>query len=57
MEYWTELRTALMVARFGTFSAAAKAVGVQRATVNRHVEILEGAFGGPLFQSHAGVLR
>ncbi len=48
-----ELRTALMVARLGTVSAAAEALGVHRATVNRHVETLEGAFGGPLFQRHA----
>ena len=53
MEYWTELRTALMVARLGTISAAAEALGVHRATVNRHVETLEGAFGAPLFQRHA----
>jgi DNA-binding transcriptional LysR family regulator len=53
MEYWTELRTALMVARFGTVSSAAEAIGVHRATVNRHVETLEGAFGAPLFQRHA----
>lgn len=53
MEYWTELRTALMVARLGTISAAAVALGVHRATVNRHVETLEGAFGAPLFQRHA----
>jgi len=53
MEYWTELRTALTVARLGTGSAAAEALGVHRATVNRHVETLEGAFGAPLFQRHA----
>ncbi len=53
MEYWTELRTALTVARLGTVSAAAQALGVHRATVNRHVETLEGAFGAPLFQRHA----
>lgn len=53
MEYWTELRTALMVARLGTVSAAAETLGVHRATVNRHVDILEGAFGARLFQRHA----
>jgi len=53
MEYWTELRTALMVARLGTVSSAAEALGVHRATVNRHVETLEGEFGAPLFQRHA----
>ena len=53
MEYWMELRTALMLARLGTVSAAAEALGVHRATVNRHVETLEGEFGAPLFQRHA----
>lgn len=48
-----ELRTALMVARLGTVSAAAEALSVHRATVNRHIETLEGAFGAPLFQRHA----
>lgn len=53
MRHWIELRTALMVARLGTVSAAAEALGVHRATVNRHVETLEGAFGTRLFQRHA----
>jgi len=53
MEYWTELRTALTLARLGTVSAAADALGVHRATVGRHVDTLEGAFGAPLFQRHA----
>jgi len=53
MEYWTELRTALMLARLGTVSAAAGALGVHRATVNRHIDTLEGALGAPLFQRHA----
>lgn len=48
-----EMRTALMVARLGTVKAAAAALGVHRATVNRHVETLETAFGAPLFQRHA----
>lgn len=42
-----------MVARLGTVSAAAEVLGVHRATVNRHVETLEGVFGAPLFQRHA----
>lgn len=53
MNHWTELRTALTVARLGTVSAAAGALGVHRATVNRHVEALEAALGAPLFQRHA----
>lgn len=53
MNHWTELRTALTVARLGTVSAAAEELGVHRATVNRHVETLESTFGAPLFQRHA----
>ena len=53
MDHWTELRTALKVARLGTVSAAAGALGVHRATINRHIETLEVALGTPLFQRHA----
>lgn len=53
MEHWNELRTALTLARLGTVSAAAEALGVHRATVNRHIDVLEQDFGAPLFQRHA----
>ena len=53
MQYWTELRTALMLARHGTVSGAADALGVHRATVNRHIDTLETAFQAKLFQRHA----
>lgn len=53
MQYWTELRTALMLARHGTVSAAAEALGVHRATVNRHIDTLETSFRSKLFQRHA----
>lgn len=53
MEQWLELRTAMMLARLGTVSGAAAALGVHRATVTRHVEVLEAAFGARLFQRHA----
>ena len=42
-----------MLARHGTVSAAAEALGVHRATVNRHIDTLESAFGTKLFQRHA----
>lgn len=42
-----------MLARHGTVSAAADALGVHRATVNRHVDTLETAFQTKLFQRHA----
>ncbi|MEM6607768.1 MAG: LysR family transcriptional regulator [Pseudomonadota bacterium] len=53
MKYWTEMRTALTLARLGTVSATAVELSIHRATVNRHVDTLESAFGGPLFQRHA----
>lgn len=53
MDHWDELRTALAVARLGTVSAAAAQLGLHRATVVRHVEVLEEALGGRLFQRHA----
>ncbi|QDG74675.1 LysR family transcriptional regulator [Labrenzia sp. PHM005] len=53
MEHWTEIRTAARVARLGTVTAAADALGVHRATINRHIDTLETALGGKLFQRHA----
>lgn len=53
MDNWNEIRTAAHVARLGTISAAADALGVHRATVNRHIDALEGVLGGKLFQRHA----
>jgi DNA-binding transcriptional LysR family regulator len=53
MQHWTEIRTAARVARLGTVSAAAESLGVHRATINRHVDTLEAAIGGKLFQRHA----
>ncbi len=53
MDKWTELRTAYQVARSGTVSAAADALGVHRATVNRHIDVLEAEIGAPVFIRHA----
>ncbi|MEM7024732.1 MAG: LysR family transcriptional regulator, partial [Pseudomonadota bacterium] len=53
MDHWSELRTAWLVAKLGTVSAAAHELGVHRATVNRHIATLEGALGATLFQRHA----
>ncbi|MEM6896477.1 MAG: LysR family transcriptional regulator [Pseudomonadota bacterium] len=53
MEYWLELRTALILARVGTVKAASRELGVHRATVNRQIETLEAAFGERLFFRHA----
>ncbi len=53
MDNWDEIRTAFQVARRGTVSGAAEALGVHHATVIRHIDALEGRLGVKLFQRHA----
>lgn len=53
MDNWNEIRTAAHVARLGTISAAAAALGVHRITVTRHIDALEDILGAKLFQRHA----
>ena len=53
MQSWDEIRTAYHVARAGTVSGAADALGVHHATVIRHIDALEGRLGVKLFQRHA----
>ena len=53
IETWDEVRTAFHVARLGTVSGAADALGVHHATVIRHIDALEGRLGVKLFQRHA----
>lgn len=48
-----EIHSAYHVAKAGTVSGAADALGIHRATVIRHVDSLEVAFGTKLFQRHA----
>lgn len=50
---WDEIRTAYHVARLGTVSGAAEALGVHHATVIRHIDALEKRLGVKLFQRHA----
>lgn len=52
MDKWTEFKTAYQVARLGTVSAAASALGVHRATVIRHIDALEAELGGTIFHRH-----
>lgn len=49
---WDEIRTAYHVARAGTVSGAADALGVHHATVIRHIDSLEERLGVKLFQRH-----
>ena len=53
MDNWDEIRTAYQVARKGTVSGAAEALGVHHATVIRHIDALEQRLGVKLFQRHA----
>jgi DNA-binding transcriptional LysR family regulator len=53
LQTWDEIRTAYHVARAGTVSGAAEALGVHHATVIRHVDALEARLGVRLFQRHA----
>ncbi|WP_114964589.1 LysR family transcriptional regulator [Alkalilacustris brevis] len=53
VEAWDEIRTAFHVARIGTVSGAAEALGVHHATVIRHVDALEARLGVRLFQRHS----
>ncbi len=53
LDNWDEIRTAYQVARRGTVSGAAEALGVHHATVIRHVDALEARLGVKLFQRHA----
>ena len=50
---WDEIRTAYHVARKGTVSGAADALGVHHATVIRLIDSLEDRLGVKLFQRHA----
>ena len=50
MKNWDDLRYYLAVARSGTVSAAAKALGVSHTTVLRHIDQLEAEAGVKLFK-------
>ncbi|WP_117235374.1 LysR family transcriptional regulator [Vibrio maerlii] len=49
MKNWTEFRTAYFVAETGSISGAAQKLGVHRATVLRHLDVLENEIGTKVF--------
>ena len=53
MDSWDEIKTAFHVARAGTVSGSADALGVHHATVIRHIDAWEQRLGVKLFQRHA----
>lgn len=54
MDRWTEIRSAYYVAKLGTISAAADELKLHRATVVRHVDMLEEQLEAKLFLRHQG---
>lgn len=50
MNKWNEIRTAYKLAKLGTLSATAEALGVHRSTVMRHIDTLEESLNSTLFQ-------
>ncbi|MEM7663603.1 MAG: LysR family transcriptional regulator [Pseudomonadota bacterium] len=53
MSLLIEIRTAYFIAKLGTVSAAADALGVHRATVMRRVDLLEAELGRKIFRRHS----
>ncbi len=53
MDKWSELRTVYHVAKLGTVSKAAEALDMHRATVNRHIDMIESDIGGRVFIRHS----
>ncbi|MEM6691836.1 MAG: LysR family transcriptional regulator [Planctomycetota bacterium] len=52
MNDWSEFKTAMIVAKLGSISAAASALSVHRATVSRHLDVVESTLGTTLFVRH-----
>ena len=53
MNRWSLIRTAHQLAKLGTISATAEALGIHRATVLRHIDALEDESQSKLFQRHS----
>jgi DNA-binding transcriptional LysR family regulator len=51
---WDDLRSFLAIARQGSLSGAARALGVQQSTMSRRLEALEGRAGARLLQKTPG---
>ncbi|HKO73026.1 MAG TPA: LysR family transcriptional regulator [Bradyrhizobium sp.] len=53
---WDLYRTFLAVFREGSFSKAARGIGISQPTASRHIEVLEAAIGARLFARRPGGL-
>lgn len=54
---WDDLKIALAIARHGSLSAAARALGSTQPTVGRRLDALEQGLGAKLFEREAGGMR
>lgn len=54
---WDDLKIALAIARHGSLSAAARALGSTQPTVGRRLDALEQELGAKLFEREAGGMR
>ena len=50
MQHWSKLRTAWLVPKLGTISAAMETLDILRTTVTGRVDTLEAAFGTRLLR-------
>lgn len=49
MKHWSEIRTTYFIAQTGSISGAARALGVHRATILRHLDMIEQELGSKVF--------
>ncbi|WP_402212627.1 LysR family transcriptional regulator, partial [Streptomyces sp. NPDC088551] len=54
---WDDLKIALAIARHGSLSAAARALGSTQPTIGRRLDALEQRLGAKLFEREAGGMR
>lgn len=53
LDQWSDLSLFLAVTRSGSFTAAARKLGIEQSTVSRRIRALEEALGVVLFERHA----
>lgn len=52
IQRWDDIRLFLRASRAGSFSAAAKAEGIEQSTMSRRIALLEKSLGEPVFLRH-----
>lgn len=54
LERWDDIQLLLLAARAGSYTRAAKELGIEQSTVSRRIAALEEQLGGQLFEPHPG---